>query len=101
VKNKIISLVAAVLLTTSAALAEEELADCSQYAELAEVVMQIRQIGGSLQSVLALSEPNTLSEVIILRAWERPRLSNASLQRQIIRDFVDSVYLDCVRLIGR
>jgi hypothetical protein len=79
VKNKIISLVAAVLLTTNVALAEEEMATCSNYAELAEVVMQVRQLGGSLEAVLALSEPGTLAEAIILRAWERPRYERSPL----------------------
>ena len=103
-KNGFVSLLVAGLLAGGAAWAEdsgEDMATCAQYAELAKLVMELRQMGGSLQRVLGAVEAGTWSETIVLSAWERPRVSTESVQRRIVQDFVDEVYLTCIRVQGR
>jgi hypothetical protein len=98
VRKKFIAAVTAILLLSGVAYANDsEPATCEQYAELAKVVMQVRQAGVSLQEVLSLVEKGTVSETIVLNAWDQPRMSTTANQKRIIRDFVDAVYLACVR----
>ena len=103
-KNGFVSMLVAGLLAGGAAWAEDSnkgMATCAQYARLAEAVMDMRQLGGSLQQALNVVEPGTFSEAIVLNAWERPRMVTESMQRRIVQDFVDEVYLTCIRAQGR
>ena len=103
-RKQFVSMLVAGLLAGGAVWAEdsgEDMASCAQYARLAEAVMRLRQMGGSLQTVLEVAEAGTFSETIILNAWERPRVSTESVQRRIVQDFADEVYLACIRVQGR
>jgi hypothetical protein len=96
VKTTFTAVLVAATMFSGVALAEEK-ASCSQYAKLAETVMELRQLGDSLQRVLALVEKGTVTETIVIDAWNYPRLTNASLQRQVIKNFSEAVYTACVR----
>lgn len=103
-KTRFVSMLMAGLLAGGVAWADdkgEEMASCAQYAEIAELVMQLRQMGGSLQSVLEIADPGTFSEALILGAWDRPRMATEAMQHRMVRDFTDEIYMACVRKFGR
>lgn len=89
--------VAAILASSSSVQAEE--LDCAFFSKVAEKVMEARQVGVSMTSVMGAFEKvandNGFYEGLIMLAYEQPRYSTESAQQRAIEDFRDDTALTC------
>lgn len=77
---------------------------CTQIAELAESVMEARQLGGDIIHILnrleTLEDTNPFKEPLIGLthiAFETPRYSTESMQERAMNDFKSQVYIECIK----
>lgn len=96
-KTTFTAVLVAATVFSGVALAEEK-ASCSQYAKLAETVMELRQLGDSLQRVLALVENQDLALRALL--WTRDVRSGAGERKQF-RDLLAALESVDPALAGR
>lgn len=71
--------------------------NCAVLADLAEVIMESRQIGVPLGEALALAGGNELIEAVVMSAWERPRFSVPENQQREAEEFRDNWHLACLQ----
>ena len=90
------SLIAAVLMIGMAfsANASEK---CVAAAELANTVMQTRQLGVSIVKAMELAGDNRAVRAIVALAYSKPRYSTEQFQQEARTDFETEVYLICIR----
>ena len=83
-------------LSTTAA-AEEEQANCEQIAELAKSIMTARQKGVSMVEMMGVGEDGSLTEVIVVDAYEEGRYRVEANQQRRIADFRDEWFMACYK----
>lgn len=91
-------LITLALATPFAATADEELASCEQYAELAKIIMDNRQAGVPLVDMIKITESDALKS-IIKAAYKRPQYPEGYRQEPTT-DFQNKIYLECLELRG-
>ena len=72
--------------------------DCDEMAQLAEVVMEARQNGASMRSIMEIAGDNQLARVIVIEAYDRSRFTTEEYKRMAINDFSNDVYQICLNL---
>lgn len=71
---------------------------CSKIAVMAESMMDARQSGVSLQTVLDVVEEHMPSaRDLAILAWDEPRYNTPEFQERVIGDFRDRAHLECLR----
>jgi hypothetical protein len=60
---------------------------CKQLGELAYILMQLRQKGGSISRSMEIADGNTLIESMVISAYELPRYSSLEYQQKAAEDF--------------
>ena len=83
-------------LSTTAA-AEEEQASCEQIADLAKSIMTARQKGVSMVEMMGVGEDGSLTEVIVVDAYEEGRYRVEANQQRRIADFRDEWFMVCYK----
>ena len=83
------------LSTTATALAKP--ASCEQIAELAKSIMTARQKGVSMVEMMGVGEDGSLTEVIVVDAYEEGRYRVEANQQRRIADFRDKWYMACYK----
>ena len=91
-----------VALTLASAPATQATIDeyCLEIGNTAENVMQARQDGAALSSLIALLEGRENTEFhrfLMITAYDRPRYGDPSMQRREIQDFRNEVESACFR----
>jgi hypothetical protein len=90
--------------TVSPALAAPEEA-CAGHAAFAREMMESRQAGVPITELVALvkelGDYTALNQEIILQAYEAPRFTTQEHQRRQITEFQDTVYVACMRQLGK
>lgn len=82
------------------AVASEELNSkdhCAQIHEVAEVVMEARQKGMPMPRLMSLSEGDALFESLVLEAYAAPRMSAPRNQQDLVNEFANDTYLQCMK----
>ena len=69
---------------------------CETVESLAAAIMENRQVGTKLSTMLN-SSTNELVVAIIIEAYEQPRMSSKKNQEMMIVDFANKVMLKCVK----
>jgi hypothetical protein len=98
-------LLVAVLLAVSTQVIAEEKATpaqreelCSTYEKMARQIITIRQDKSmSLKQVLDVTN-DKVARNITLTAWEKPSYSTDKMQKKVISEFSDDVYLQCLKV---
>ena len=83
------------LSTTAPALAKP--ASCEQIAELAKSIMTARQEGVSMVEMMGVGEDGSLTEVIVVDAYEEGRYRVEANQHRRVADFRDEWFMACYK----
>ena len=83
----------AVLLGASATAAADA---CKMTGDIAEKMMMARQLGVSMQSVMAAAE-SPLRKAMVMDAYEVPRYATDEFQKRKAQDFRDKWYMSCYK----
>lgn len=92
---KITALIIALSLATPSHAGSD--AECSGFAEFAEIIMTARQNGTSLQDALDAADdfhPN--ARIFVILAWQQPRYNTLGYQQRAIGDWRDRSHLECL-----
>ena len=95
-KKLIIAL--AVLAATTTAQAETI---CETYSGLAETIMDGRQTGTSMATMIAIVSDDAYATHIVRTAYEQPRWHTDESQQRAIEGFRDEVYLECYKAVEK
>lgn len=95
-KLKTFLLAAGICLSSTVTPAAEDLYSvCRSGDELAMLVMQSRQAGFSTEDLLELTKSSHFAMSVVLYAEEYPVVSEESLKRKIILEFIDVTFERC------
>jgi hypothetical protein len=72
-------------------------ASCEQIAELAKSIMTARQKGVSMVEMMGVGEDGSLTEVIVVDAYEEGRYRVEANQQRRIADFRDEWFMVCYK----
>ncbi len=93
---KVLTLIAALTLSTSIQAEESKSGDmCESVEGLARTIMTQRQKGASLLKMMKLSEI-AVSRLLIKKAFEESRYNTKSIQDRIINEFANNWYAACL-----
>lgn len=100
-RNILIAL--AVFTLSSPAIANEEspLKKCTLVSELAETIMTARQNGVAMARMLEIADGNTLTEGLVMEAYDHPSYSTESVQQRTIRNFADRQMNACMKALRK
>jgi hypothetical protein len=75
---------------------------CGSMGELAATIMENRQSGVSMATMMEAvpgegNSTSELSETLIISAFETPRYSTDQMQKRAVEEFRDEAYLSCVK----
>jgi hypothetical protein len=80
---------------------------CEAMSGVAKAVMGARQSGAPMPEVMNVIKVNDnkiakdFAEELIIMAYDRPRFDTQEYQQQMINNFTDSVYLQCVKALRK
>jgi len=98
---KTLLITAAVALTLAAPTAQAQATDdegfCETLYEYAESVMIFRQDGQSMPGMVATTRGDEMLTAIIQAAFNYPRMNMPENQRELVRDFANDTYLQCLQ----
>jgi hypothetical protein len=74
---------------------------CGNFGKVAKMIMEKRQSGASMAKMMeAITDiDNSVVEMMIMSAYDRPRYSTEQMQQRTIEEFRDDVYLECVKVL--
>ena len=75
--------------------------ECSSLAELAQKIMEARQVGVPMAKVFQVVGDNQLYRAIVVAAYEQPAFMVEDIQQKAIRDFYDNWFLACIKSMSR
>ena len=79
----------------SMSVAQDRLSKCTVLKDLAETIMDNRQKGVDVTSMLGISESD-LIKAVVLHAYSRPQYSTLDYKRKSIKEFGLDVFLECM-----
>lgn len=85
-----------VALLASVPARSEEL-DCKEISRLAELIMQNRQEGHPMQSMMEKAGDLQVGQRMIIAAYESRRYHSEGMQKIAVQDFRDANYLGCIK----
>ena len=97
-KKLIIAIVATLLIATPSFAdntKEQVLGFCSTLSGLAELMMQARQAGASMEDNLKVAQALPLAEAILIEAYNSPRFHTEEAQNRAVQDFKNSIFVQC------
>jgi Sec7-like guanine-nucleotide exchange factor len=68
---------------------------CAKMSQLAEQIMDLRQTGASMASVMEIATGNELLVSIVVEAYKRNRYETKDMQTRATTDFANDFYLEC------
>ena len=74
---------------------------CETYSGLAETIMDSRQSGTSMATVIAIVREDAYATNMVRIAYEQPRWHTDESQQRAIEDFRDAVYLECYKAVEK
>jgi DNA helicase IV len=89
------NLLATAALVLGASTAQAEPASCATIGEIAQVIMENRQMGIAMSDMMAIAEGNAFIEGIVLEAYRSPRFSVPANQAESAMDFRTTFELMC------
>lgn len=95
-KKLIIAL--AVMAATTTAQAETM---CETYSGLAETIMDGRQTGTPMATMIAIVSDDAYATHMVRTAYEQTRWHTGENQQRAIEDFRDAVYLECYKVVEK
>lgn len=101
-KKGIALLLIAVAACTAPEKPEDMDAICESAGLLAESIMEVRQAGGSLSSMMEPSDSQSpgfreIHRAMIIEAYDEPGYSSESVRQRVIADFRDRWHLLCLK----
>ncbi|WP_273772756.1 hypothetical protein [Brucella intermedia] len=93
-------LIAAILLSTSAAQAENADKVCKSWGDLAAKIMQLRQMETPMSRVIEIAadgEKDSISRQIVTQAYEQPAYSTKTHQARAVDSFRNRIELACFK----
>lgn len=103
VKHKMILATALLLIFPYSSYAQDDhLSFCKVISTSAKLIMEYRQSGKPMSKLIDLAneQPSILKDTFInitVKAYEIPRFSTDEAKRKTVEDFVNDVYLDCLK----
>lgn len=94
-KKLIIGLAVALSFTTAQAETKSNEDVCQSVSELAEMIMDIRQMGGSAQELMEINGSHPLARSLVLEAFAEPAYNTEEYQKKASREFKSKTYLEC------
>lgn len=88
--------IAALTATFSASADPAKEAVCRAEAKYAETLQEANQVGVPLADVVEIARQHDVSPRLAIRAYKYPRLQTPDLQKKMIADFRDRIYLECI-----
>lgn len=70
---------------------------CEIYSNIAESVMEFRQMGGDMATLMQKMSGYELSKSLILAAFKKPHYHTEGNQRRAIQDFKNEAFLACYK----
>lgn len=73
---------------------------CDVTASTAETIMRKRQAGVAMQKMMVVTAdepPGSITEVLVIAAYESPRYHTKEMQNRSIEEFRDEAYLRCIK----
>lgn len=95
-KKLIIAL--AVMAATTTAQAETI---CEAYSGLAETIMNGRQAGTSMATMITIVSDDDYATHMVRTAYEQPRWHTGENRQRAIEEFRDAVYLECYKEVEK
>lgn len=74
---------------------------CETYSGLAGSIMDSRQSGASMATVIAVVREDAYATQIAKTAYEQPRWHTDESRQRAIEDFRDAVYLECYKAVEK
>lgn len=74
--------------------------NCEQIGELAESIMRNRQQGASMSRMMQIADGNELVRMIVMEAYNLPRMSVPANQQREIADFRNEIELQCYQALS-
>ncbi len=89
--------------TTATATAKEWQEQCGDIASLAESIIEARQLGASMQSMMeALSAEDQVNfGAMVIEAYDRPLFKTPKYRKEAIAKFKNKWYLYCVKRLRK
>ena len=97
--KKLIIALSVVLSMSAMAQEEDKFATCASYSKLAGTIMNNRQQGVEMATMLEVSKPSAaydIAEILIKAAYLKPRFSLPDYQQNAIIDFKNDVMSECM-----
>lgn len=92
---------AAMTATASAKDAAEEKREarelCKSFEDLAAQIMEGRQAGTPMSGMMEIAAGDALTEAIISRAYEQPRMNLPENRARFVEDYRNEIYLECIQ----
>lgn len=70
--------------------------DCKELSNTAKDLMEIRQQGYSMSTLMEAAEGSELAQALVIEAYRQPRYNSERYKKQAVEDFTNSVYLQCL-----
>ena len=72
---------------------------CAKISELAGQIMKFRQSNAPMTDVVNIFPAGSPWIEIVIKAYEKPRMSVKENQQNMIQDFQNQLYLECVKAV--
>jgi len=72
---------------------------CAKISELAGQIMKFRQSNAPMTDVVNIFPAGSPWIEIVIKAYEKPRMSVEENQQNMIQDFQNQLYLECVKVV--
>jgi hypothetical protein len=76
----------------------KEVITCSSVAEMAKMVMQLRQRQTPMAELYAGANGFDFMEAMIIRAYDKPAFQTESHQQRLVTEFADMYFMTCVKM---
>lgn len=102
--KKIIFIGVALAFTCSPVSAGQEKENyCQKVSGLAEAIISARHLGVSMQDLISTNKDDPrakdMKEIMIIEAFEQPRMNTDEMKKRSIEEFRDKWYLECYKSV--
>jgi len=92
----IVTIVMALFISIPTVHAEDWREKCETLGNIAETLMEVRQQGVPMSNLMNEFRGVKLMEELVIEAYKTPRYSTPRIQKRVVQDFKNEVYMECV-----
>ena len=94
-------IIAASLIATPLAAETSDQDLCVRFGETAGLIMENRQVGTPISTLMEIADGNELMIELIMEAYDSPRYSTPGNQANAVLDFANEAMSACYRIMSR